>query len=268
MKLFTVRHPALPAVACLIGAAGLLAQVTIRQIPIESTDAGSGAAMYEAYCSSCHGLDGKGNGPASAALKIPATDLTRMAKDNGGPFPALQVMNTLGLMPGTTPAHGSEDMPVWGTVFRSSGQSPTTVQLRLYNMTRYLDSIQNPPSTAAVKTDKPKPLYVTDINAGSGSSMFQSYCASCHGSDGRGAGPAAVSLKAAVPDLSLLAKHNHGKYPELRVMNALGWQRGMEAHGSKEMPVWGNLMRESHEGDGLVHIRLRNITRYIETLQR
>jgi len=38
--------------------------------------AGDGAATYAAKCKGCHGPEGKGDGPAGAKLKPPASDLT------------------------------------------------------------------------------------------------------------------------------------------------------------------------------------------------
>lgn len=244
-------------------------QVTIKHVPISSTSAVSGQEMYQAYCAACHGRDGKGQGPASRALKMPATDLTKLAHHHDGEFPALDVMNTLGLMRGTTRAHGSEDMPIWGEIFRRSTPTDTLVALRIYNLTRHLETIQDPaPQPARQKAPKPRTYYVTEINAGSGSAMYNAYCASCHGADGTGGGPAAVTLKTAVPDLTLLANKHGGKYPAAHVIDVLGWVASAEAHGSKEMPVWGNLLRGSREDQALVQLRLTNITRYIESLQR
>ncbi len=46
-----------------------------------------GPDLYHAHCAACHGSDGKGNGPAAAALKTKPADLTVLAKNNGGKFP-------------------------------------------------------------------------------------------------------------------------------------------------------------------------------------
>ena len=45
----------------------------------------------------------------------------------------------------------------------------------------------------------------------SGKEMFTSYCASCHGKDAKGNGPAANALKQLPADLTTLATRNGGK---------------------------------------------------------
>ncbi|MGO9166065.1 MAG: c-type cytochrome, partial [Candidatus Sulfotelmatobacter sp.] len=66
-------------------------QPVIRKTPAEPTSLSSGKEMYHAYCASCHGAGGKGDGPASPALKFPPSDLTNLAKRNAGKFPELRV---------------------------------------------------------------------------------------------------------------------------------------------------------------------------------
>jgi mono/diheme cytochrome c family protein len=114
----------------------------IKHVPAGYTDPSSGKAMYDAYCASCHGVDGKGDGPAAPALKLPATNLTSLAVKNGGKFPAVHVAAVI-QGDATTPAHGSKDMPVWGPIFHSMGShSQAQVQLRIRNLTNYLESMQ------------------------------------------------------------------------------------------------------------------------------
>src|ERR1035438_7103845 len=60
----------------------------IQKTPAGRTSASSGQEMYRAYCASCHGAGGKGDGPASAALKSRPLDLTGLAKQNAGKFRA------------------------------------------------------------------------------------------------------------------------------------------------------------------------------------
>ena len=144
----------LAAVFALVCGLGTLAQTApaaaapqatkpeIKHVPATYTDPTSGKAMYTAYCASCHGADGKGDGPAAAALKMPATNLTALSAKNGGTFPAAHVAAVI-QGGGGTPAHGSKDMPVWGPIFHSmAGHSQAQTQLRIRNLTDYLGSIQ------------------------------------------------------------------------------------------------------------------------------
>jgi len=135
-------------VAGLLAAAAFgIAQTTtqIKQVPITPTSPASGKQMYNAYCASCHGLDGKGNGPAAVALKQEPTDLTTLSRDNGGKFPDAHIYSILKFGV-DTPAHGSLAMPVWGPALRSlssgSAISSGIEQQRISNLTRYLRTLQ------------------------------------------------------------------------------------------------------------------------------
>ena len=114
----------------------------IKHATASPTSAASGKEMFKAYCSSCHGEDAKGDGPAAAALKQPPADLTALAKTNGGKYPALKVTSVLRGQ-ATLAAHGSQEMPVWGTVFwKMSGGHEAEVQQRIANLNRYIESLQ------------------------------------------------------------------------------------------------------------------------------
>ena len=102
----------------------------------------------------------------------------------------------------------------------------------------------------------------------SGKEMYTTYCAVCHGTDGKGGGPAATALKVPPTDLTLLSKKNGGKYPALKVTSSIRNESALPAHGSKEMPVWGALfwsMSSGHEAE--VQQRVANLSKYIESLQ-
>ena len=73
----------------------------------------------------------------------------------------------------------------------------------------------------------------------SGKQMYASYCAPCHGVDGRGNGPVADSLKVAPADLTVLSREHNGKFPATHVISVLQFGTETPAHGSIEMPVWG-----------------------------
>jgi mono/diheme cytochrome c family protein len=105
----------------------------------------AGRHEYERYCSACHGTDARGDGPVAAALKREPTDLTRIAKRNGGQFPAGRVT---GFIDGRTivAAHGAREMPVWGEVLSTEIPNPDTkdevTRGRISLIVGYLESIQ------------------------------------------------------------------------------------------------------------------------------
>ena len=97
-----------------------------------------------------------------------------------------------------------------------------------------------------------KHVPIKSVSPVSGKEMYTSYCAVCHGTDGKGGGPAASALKVPPSDLTLLSKSNGGKYPALKVTASIHGESALPAHGSKEMPVWGTLFRDlsgGHEGE-------------------
>jgi len=121
-------------------------------------------------------------------------------------------------------------------------------------------------SAQAPKEIKKVPL--TQTSPVSGSEMFRTYCAVCHGVNGKGAGPAAEALKKAPPDLTQLAVRNDGKYPEDAVAHAIAGDTQIGAHGSQDMPVWGDLFKSLNGGTSdLVRLRIVNLTDYIKTIQ-
>jgi mono/diheme cytochrome c family protein len=117
-------------------------EAPVKKVPAPYTRASSGKDMYVSYCASCHGKDGKGNGPAASALKSVPTDLTQLAASNGGRFPENHVVQTLrGDI--CTPSHGSKEMPVWGPIFEALGaKNDGLVYLRIRNLTKYIASLQ------------------------------------------------------------------------------------------------------------------------------
>ena len=116
--------------------AGLAGSMLAQQ----PTNLTKGVDLYQRYCAVCHGKDGKGGGPAAAALKAPPTDLTRLAKTHDGKFPVGSVRQALG--GSSTLAHGSQEMPIWGPVFRAMSPNQSISELRVDNLLRYLESIQ------------------------------------------------------------------------------------------------------------------------------
>jgi len=117
-------------------------QKPVKKAPVTPTSPASGPEMYKAYCASCHGKEGKGNGPAAASLKQPPADLSTLAKRHDGKFPEDYVRGVLrfGVK---APAHGSSDMPTWGPLLSAvSGADKAQVELRINNLIDYLKYLQ------------------------------------------------------------------------------------------------------------------------------
>lgn len=139
---FSVVLAAQTAASSAPSASSQAAKPEVKKVAAGYTDPSSGKGMYLEYCASCHGVDGKGNGPAAPALKITPTDLTQLAAKNGGTFPDAHIMQVI-KGDTMTAAHGNKDMPVWGPVFlQMSGHDTAQVQQRIRNLTKYLASIQ------------------------------------------------------------------------------------------------------------------------------
>jgi mono/diheme cytochrome c family protein len=102
----------------------------------------------------------------------------------------------------------------------------------------------------------------------SGKGMYMNHCAACHGSEAKGDGPAASALKTMPTDLTVLSKNNNGKFPANHVYSSIVGDLNVPAHGSPEMPMWGNVYRSMSAGhQAEVQQRVSNLTRYIESLQ-
>lgn len=103
----------------------------------------AGKDLFEFYCASCHGRDGKGDGHAASALKVPPADLTTLAQRNQGRFPTARVEASIkGEGSLSTPAHGSREMPVWGPIFRGLDKRETVNAARIENIVKYVESMQ------------------------------------------------------------------------------------------------------------------------------
>lgn len=102
MKHFMARH----AVAVLFAGFSVIGAASADE---------AGKGEYMAYCATCHGAAGLGNGPMAEFMSIKVTDLTTIAQQNDGVFPFLEVVHAIDGRSGIM-AHGRE-MPVWGDRF-------------------------------------------------------------------------------------------------------------------------------------------------------
>ena len=102
-------------ISILLGAAAAL---TMSGVLAQSAKVDLGKSEYMANCASCHGISGKGDGPNAGYLNRKATDLTTLAKNNGGVLPISRLYDSIDgeKLPA---GHGSRDMPTWGFDYRT-----------------------------------------------------------------------------------------------------------------------------------------------------
>jgi mono/diheme cytochrome c family protein len=223
-----------------------------RQTPPLILDSISGRDSFEFYCASCHGMTGKGDGPMASALKTRPSELTSLARRNGGAFPRDRVLAIVTGNGRQVQAHGSSDMPVWGPIFRGLDPSERRVEQRLENIVEHIESLQEP-STAP---NDP------------GARLFRTHCAPCHGANARGDGPLGRQLRRVPPDLTKYTERNGGVFPSER-LNRIIDGRDVASHGDREMPVWGDAFTSSRDGATAESVKMRidAIVRYLQGIQ-
>ena len=120
------------AVISALATAAYAQQPQIKQEPIRPVAASDAKAMFDSYCSPCHGKDAKGTGPAAKALVKAPADLTLIAKRNGGTFPDVKVKRYIEGADEVA-AHGSRDMPMWGSLFRELNRDTALIRVQALN---------------------------------------------------------------------------------------------------------------------------------------
>ena len=101
-----------------------------------------GPDLFRAHCAPCHGPDGKGDGPVAVALKAKPADLTILAKNNGGKFPTERAEKVISGDDPSLVSHGSREMPIWGPIFHQIEEDQDFGNVRLQNLIKYLQTIQ------------------------------------------------------------------------------------------------------------------------------
>lgn len=96
-------------------------------------------------------------------------------------------------------------------------------------------------------------------------SDYSRYCRICHGADAGGAGPLAKDLTTKPTNLTLISKRNNGIFPMIDIMDKIDARGGIAAHGSGEMPIWGDAFRD----EDLVRAlgRITGLALYLHSLQ-
>jgi mono/diheme cytochrome c family protein len=104
-----------------------------------------------------------------------------------------------------------------------------------------------------------------------GAELFVTYCASCHGVDARGYGPAASALNPPPADLTQIAARSGGVFSESSTARLIDGRFDLPAHGSREMPIWGARLADQipdmATGDEVARGRVASLVEYLKSLQ-
>jgi mono/diheme cytochrome c family protein len=101
-----------------------------------------------------------------------------------------------------------------------------------------------------------------------GQAIYLHYCAACHGPNGEGNGPVARALKTPPTNLRLLSDLYGNPLQEDKVARAIDGRAEVEAHGPREMPVWGErFSAENHGEERKVKETIRKLVTYLQSIQ-
>lgn len=124
------------------------------------------------------------------------------------------------------------------------------------------------PETDPPATETVQPVTLDPI--AHGRVTYEQYCMGCHGEDGGGAGELLTDLESLPANLTRLTIRNDGSFPVDLIYETIDGRKDVEAHGSREMPVWGNIWSEQ---DGtpmqeeVVQQRINELIEYIRSVQ-
>jgi len=109
-----------------------------------------GIIEYEVACLSCHGVEGRGDGPMAKSLRTAPADLTKISKANNAKFPVRRITEIIDGR-AIVAAHGERAMPVWGHRYRQaaepderSGEIELRARRQINALVRYLETMQQP----------------------------------------------------------------------------------------------------------------------------
>lgn len=111
-----------------------------------------GETEFMSQCASCHGAEGRGDGPVASVLTKKPSDLTKITERYSGSFPADTMQQFIDGRNMINP-HGDRGMPVWGDRYFQAAteraqEVPHDVDAqalaygRVSALVRYLESIQ------------------------------------------------------------------------------------------------------------------------------
>ncbi len=233
-----MRKLVLAAAALALGACGTSQQPAAQQATAAAPDTSAvhqavhltasqqqGQLIYQSVCWSCHGPDGRGNGPAVQAGTIAAPPTFLDLRYSTATVQELQ-------------QQFAESM---------NGKDPNHPHMQ------YVASILKPDKFADALSYIPALAYPPEIpgSAIAGERIYQYRCAPCHGKTGEGNGSAAEFLTTVKPanfttDTLLATKDWNAVFNKVK-------QGGQSVHGSS-MPPWGVILSENDIWDVVAYL--------------
>ena len=105
-----------------------------------------------------------------------------------------------------------------------------------------------------------------------GAPLYLQYCAACHGREARGNGPAVVALVKRPADLTAIAARRAGTFPTGEIARFIDGRFDLPAHGSREMPVWGQHfgadVPDAGVGESIARGNIASLIEYLKSIQR
>jgi len=158
-----------------------------------------GRQAYQASCASCHGQDGRGNGPQANSLPNRPTNLREglKATSAGSLFTALTAGHTSA---DVGPVYALDAQARWSIVhfvradLLASSSLTDTSAAELGAACGQLNPGEQVICRAEVKKDLDSKLNATPEQLTRGAELYSNNCSSCHGPEGKADGPAAVAL--------------------------------------------------------------------------
>lgn len=108
----------------------------------------SGQDLYRRFCASCHGIEGRGDGPVAASLRVEVPDLTQTASRLQGAAGRERIAR---IIDGRhiIGSHGTRLMPVWGEDFSrleiGNPDAERSAQVVIERLADYVTSLQRVP---------------------------------------------------------------------------------------------------------------------------
>ena len=125
---------------------------------------------------------------------------------------------------------------------------------------------------ASGASDPPPAAAPDPVLADLGEPVFRRHCGACHGESGRGDGPAAGTLRVAPADLTRIAARRGGSFPEGEIARFIDGRFAVQAHGTREMPIWGQRLGEQIPEAGVseevVRGQISVVVEYLKSIQR